>query len=627
MPPSFDWFRRWLWALPLALALLFVGTVLLWARADEAKERETERQTLIADALSTAQQLRTRLDDERARLARLAQDLGAPGALPLAEQPALQDGMAGVWQGVTVLDARHQTQVQHPARNPQRGEGALSLHLAAPLPGPGGSLVLRYDPERLLQRGVPWWLARRYDAQLVDSADQVVASLVNAPVRVSAGSQRPSHRVQLDEVLAPDVMLELTLRDATGASLRPLALVLIAGFLPLSAWASWLLRRQLRRLQTAEAAWRTEAAWRAAIEDSALVGLRARDASGRLLSVNRTFCDMVGWPAEDLVGRAPPMPYWPPDAIDEVMLRSQRSLAGQAPREGYEARWRHRSGREIDVLVFESPLVDASGRQVGWLGTSLDITERKRLAEREAHQVEAQAQAARLTMLGEIAATLAHELNQPLTAIASYNAGIVNSLRTLGVDDTRVLGALQRLGEQAAQAGRVVQRIRQFLTRHEPQLEPAALNPVVHDACRLLGKELARREVQLDLQLADGLPAVEMDAVLIEQVVVNLLRNAADALRDMPVPRQVRIATRQAGGFVVVDVCDNGPGLAGRTAEQLTAPFYSTKPEGMGMGLAICRSIVEAHHGALDVGAANLGGARFSFSLPLMAEAEASPHG
>ncbi len=621
--PRLDGLRRWLWALPLALALVFVAAVLLWTRADEAKEREAERQSLIADALSTAQQLRARLADEQARLARLAAQLGPQHGL--RDLRELEDGMAGVWLSVTLLDAANVPQDQYPARPLSRGDGALSLHLTAADPRrPGWTLVLRYDPERLLQRGVPWWLARRHDVQLVDSADQVVASLVNAPVRVGATGLRPSHRVQLDEVLAPDLMLELTLRDPTGSGLRPLALVLIAGFLPLSAWASWLLRRQLHRLQAAEAAWRTEAAWRAAIEDSALVGLRARDAQGRLLSVNRTFCEMVGWSAEELVGRAPPMPYWPPDAIDEVMQRSQRSLAGGAPREGYEARWRHRSGREIDVLVFESPLVDARGQQVGWLGTSLDITERKRLAEREARQVEAQAQAARLTMLGEIASTLAHELNQPLTAIASYNAGIVNSLRTLGVDDARVLGALQRLGEQAAQAGRVVQRIRQFLTRHEPQLEPAALNPVVHDACQLLAKELARREVQLDLQLATDLPAVEMDAVLIEQVVVNLLRNAADALRETPPPRQVRIATRQAGGFVVVDVCDNGPGLGGRTAEQLTAPFYSTKPEGMGMGLAICRSIVEAHHGALDVGPATLGGARFSFSLPAMPDGEAS---
>jgi two-component system sensor histidine kinase DctS len=218
----------------MALALVFVAAVLGWAAADEARERETERQTLIADALSTAQQLRTRLEAERARLAQLAVDLTAPHATDLASEPGLRAGLDGLWQSVTRLDAQHQTVDHQPPRGPTRGDGALSLHLAVPLPEGGGSLVLRYDPERLLQRGVPWWLARRYDVQLVDSADQVVASLVNAPVRVGASGLRPSHRVQLDEALAPDVVLELTLRDPAGSSLRPLAGVLIAGFVPLS---------------------------------------------------------------------------------------------------------------------------------------------------------------------------------------------------------------------------------------------------------------------------------------------------------------------------------------------------------------------------------------------------------
>ena len=316
----------------------------------------------------------------------------------------------------------------------------------------------------------------------------------------------------------------------------------------------------------------------------------------------------------------PPMPYWPPDALDEVKQRSDRNLAGQAPREGYEARWRHRSGREIDVLVFETPLVDAGGRQIGWLGTILDITERKRLAEREQRQLEALAQTARLTMLGEVASTLAHELNQPLTAIASYNTGVMNSLQRLGLDDPLVLGALQRLGEQAAQAGRVVQRIRHFLTRHEPQIEACALNPVLQAALGLLAKELTQREVQVELALAADLPAVRADAVLIEQVVINLLRNAADALREQPGARRIVLTSWASAedGCVWVSVRDNGPGLQGRSAETLFAPFYSTKAEGMGMGLAICRSIIEAHHGVLSAEPAPDGGACFRFSLPVM---------
>jgi two-component system sensor histidine kinase DctS len=493
-------------------------------------------------------------------------------------------------------------------------------------------LVVRYAPAVLLKRGVPWWLARKYDVQLVDSADQVIASTTNSTVRSATDSKdggNNSYRVAfvgpLRSALAgplttqalTDASLELTLREPLTTPLRPLVLVLMGGFLLLIGGATALLRRQVQRVSKAEQAWRTEAAWRRAMEDSAVVGLRARDAEGRLLYVNRTFCEMVGLPLTALIGLAPPMPYWPPDAIDEVMLRNRRNLAGHAPREGYEARWRHSGGALLDVMVYESPLVDASGAQIGWMGSILDITERKRLEERERRQVETGAHHARLTMLGEVASTLAHELNQPLTAIASYNAGIINSINKHASPDPIVLSALQRLGQQAAQAGRVVQRIREFLTRREPQHEPCDLNAVIEAAASLMQRELTRQQVTLHLQLSPALPEVVADAVLIEQVVINLIRNASDALSAQAGERHIHVHAERVAGFARIDVSDNGPGLGGRTVEALCAPFYSTKREGMGMGLAICRSIVEAHHGVLDAGAAPGGGARFSFSLAL----------
>jgi two-component system sensor histidine kinase DctS len=234
---------------------------------------------------------------------------------------------------------------------------------------------------------------------------------------------------------------------------------------------------------------------------------------------------------------------------------------------------------------------------------------------------------ARLTMLGEIASTLAHELNQPLTAISSYNAGVLNSLQRpdpAQAPDPTVLRALQRLGEQAAHAGRIVQRIRQFLTRREPQLETCALNHVIEGAATLLKREFERHGVQLVLALDAGLPQVVADAVLIEQVVINLLRNACDALAEQQresegrarrvEARTLRTADRR---FVRIDVRDNGPGLQGRRIEALCAPFYSTKAEGMGMGLAICRSILEAHQGVLDAVESPGGGAWFSLTLPV----------
>lgn len=626
---------RHLWLAPLALSLVFVLGVLAWVRANGIEERETQRQTLISDALSTEVQLRGRIDEELAHLRQLAAALAGrpPSAALLSAQPEVNAGLRRLWQSVTWLDARNRVLAEVPAQaTASRYEDGLSLHLTAPV-GPDGVLVVRYAPALLLKLGVPWWLARKYDLQLVDSADQVIASSTESPLRAAQG-ERPSYRVALTgplraspltEATLADAALELTLREPLPDGVRPLALVLVAGFLPLIAVASWLLRRQMRRVQRAELAGRTEAAWRRAMEDSALVGLRARDFDGRLLYVNRTFCEMVGVPAEQMVGKLPPMPYWPPDALDELTERNRRNLAGGAPREGFEARWQHASGRPVEVMVFESPLVDAAGRQIGWMGSILDITERKRLEERERREVETLAHNARLTMLGEVASTLAHELNQPLTAIASYNAGISNSLAKLGVQDELVLGALQRLGQQAEHAGRIVARIREFLTRREPRHERCELHEVITAALDLLRRDCQRRGITLDLALAASAPAVQADAVLIEQVVINLVRNAADALQARPREpggRLITVSSRAAGEFVRIDVRDNGPGLQGRRIEQLCAPFYTTKSEGMGMGLAICRSIVEAHHGVLDAEDVPGGGALFSFSLPVTSEHE-----
>ena len=199
---------------------------------------------------------------------------------------------------------------------------------------------------------------------------------------------------------------------------------------------------------------------------------------------------------------------------------------------------------------------------------------------------------------------------------------------------TRWCCALQRLGEQAAQAGRIVQRVRAFLTRREPQLEPGSLNAIVEGGVALLQRELERRDVRLTLHLAAGLPEVVADAVLVEQVVINLVRNASDALTeqgadsDAATPRERRVEVRSLRSadqrFVRIDVSDNGPGLQRRRIEALCAPFYSTKVEGMGMGLAICRSIVEAHHGALDAHEAPGGGACFSLTLPVAVTAIAA---
>ncbi|HEX4510953.1 MAG TPA: ATP-binding protein, partial [Burkholderiaceae bacterium] len=251
------------------------------------------------------------------------------------------------------------------------------------------------------------------------------------------------------------------------------------------------------------------------------------------------------------------------------------------------------------------------------------ITERKQLEERERRRTDAMAHQARLTMLGEVASALAHQLNQPLTSISGYAAGVKRLLERAGQPDARLVDAMTRLGDQAAEAGRIVKRIREFLTRRSPQREPTDLAAAAQRALGLLARELRRLAVQVEWVVAPGLPEVDADPVLIEQVVLNLVRNACDELAALPSPKRrlrisiVELQDAQAPGRLRLDVEDGGPGLRGVGVEQLVTPFYSTKPDGMGMGLAICRSIVEAHHGMFDAGDSALGGARLSFTLPV----------
>ncbi len=620
------WTRRSLWAFPLLTAVLFVAGVLAWSYRTEKADADERRATLISDALSSEAQLRALLDGEAALAQELAQTLPTleRSTAALARQAQVTRGLRGLWLSVTWLDANNRIVAHVPDRvpktesaaDPSREGAGLSSHFV--VTAGAERLVVRYAPTTLLRRGIPWWLARKYDVQLVDSSEQVIASVDEVPLRPDAVGHA-SYRLLVGSQM-PGAYLELTARQAQAPTWAALPLLLSSGFLLMMAVVTSLLRRQMHRISRAESAWRTEAAWRHAMGESALVGLRARDAQGRILYVNRTFCHMVGMDAQELVGLCPPMPYWPPDTMEAVTQRNQRNLAGLAPREGYETEWLHRSGRRLHVMVFESPLIDAQGQQIGWMGSIIDITARKALEERERHQTDAMAHQARLTTLGEIASALAHQLNQPLTAVMGYNAGLQRLLEQEDTPRAKMLAALQSQQLQASEAGHIVQRIREFLTRRAPKREACNLVQLAQRALGLLHRELQQRKITVGWNLSDTMPEVYADVILVEQVLLNLVRNAADALDAQTDARRIGIAIHASGtGFLKVDVEDNGGGLEGRTVEQLSAPFYSTKSNGMGMGLAICRSVIEAHHGGFDAGASAMGGARFSFTLPVFA--------
>ena len=265
-----------------------------------------------------------------------------------------------------------------------------------------------------------------------------------------------------------------------------------------------------------------------------------------------------------------------------------------------------------------------------------DITTRRLAEEQAATQSERAQTASRLITMGEMASSVAHELNQPLTAINNYCNGMVSRIKAHQISEEDLLGALEKTAKQAHRAGQIIQRIRSFVKRSEPNRTHAEVGLMVAEAVELAELELRRFNVRLNHYVAARLPILLVDPILIEQVLVNLLRNAAESI-DMALRQtserivELRVVPKRIDDKEVVEfsVQDTGKGLAPEVMARLYEAFYSTKADGMGIGLSLCRSIVESHLGRMTAeniyNGADVTGCRFSFWIPLSeATAESS---
>lgn len=254
-----------------------------------------------------------------------------------------------------------------------------------------------------------------------------------------------------------------------------------------------------------------------------------------------------------------------------------------------------------------------------------DITTRKQAQELADQQEEKLQFTSRLMTMGEMASSLAHELNQPLAAINNYASGCVALVKSGRMTQDALLPVLEKTAQQAVRAGMIIKRIREFVKRSEPKRQPTRVSDIVADAVGLAEIEARKRKIRIITEIRSRMPVIHVDPVLIEQVLVNLLKNAAEAMHDAKpnVPdAAVRISVQREGGSVCISVVDTGPGVDETTAERLFEPFYSTKSDGMGMGLNICRSIIESHRGRLWVvnnvdADGHVTGATFHCSLPI----------
>ena len=360
---------------------------------------------------------------------------------------------------------------------------------------------------------------------------------------------------------------------------------------------------------------------------------------GELVFANRSYRMWFGADARghaQLAGTRFALPEPGDDSVDHLTGIPTQDLtdAGSDPRE-----------------VFVEPLgkwFDVRSRYLQWTDGRLaqmliatDITARRRAEELARQQAEKAQVTSRLVTMGEMASSVAHELNQPLTAITNYCNGMVSRVKagTIATDD--LIAALEKTARQAQRAGQIIRRIRAFVKRSEPQRQRAQARQIVDNAVELAGIELRRRHVEIQTYVAQHLPPLLVDPILIEQVLLNLLKNAAEAidLAHLPPNRrqlELRVVPRHTldeGGVIEFSVTDSGPGMKPEVLARMYEAFYSTKADGLGIGLGLCRSIVESHRGRLRAQNLYNGeavvGCRFSFTLPVEpgARADDAPAG
>lgn len=356
-----------------------------------------------------------------------------------------------------------------------------------------------------------------------------------------------------------------------------------------------------------------------ALLEAAVDAIVIADKQGRILRFNSAAERMFGYVASEVLGQNIQVLMPEPDrGLHDGYLRSY--LSGGPARiigRGREVTARHADGARFPIHLSVGEI--AGQGTASFVGIIRDLTQEK-AAQDTVRDLEQQlTHADRLVVLGELTAGIAHEINQPLTAIAAFADAGVNLLRGDAVEaGASVEEICQRIAEQARRAADVIARLRDLTRRGEVTKSPQDINALLSNVLRLMEHELALGGVRVDVDIDDQLAEVVVDDIQIQQVLVNLIKNSIDALVDNGVAEPViRVSTARRDDMLCLTVSDNGPGVPEALRDRLFDSFFTTKPRGVGLGLAICRNIAVAHGGQLRYAPAPGGGAEFQLSLPL----------
>jgi two-component system sensor histidine kinase DctS len=491
----------------------------------------------------------------------------------------------------------------------------------------GPLLVAVYAPQRILDHFLPGDLGGDHLYSLVESDGTMAAHqaaigqtrgerfAISPLARTGTTLQVRADAVQAGSRLIPNVLTGLVAATSVGLGLAMLFLV-----------------RDFRQRAQVEQALREQVQFRRAVEDSIHHGLIVFDLEQRVAHVNDALVRILGFSREELIGMVRPLPFALPVAVRDRRAYLERLAAlpeAEAAIErsrGFHTTFRTKEGSQVDALVVEAPLLGADGQPIGTITLAADVTEQRRVEELARRQQEVLQSRARLATLGEMASTLSHELNQPLAAITSYAAACENLVSAQPPRPERVAQALLGIRTQTERAGKVIRSVQAFLRRRAIDRSEVSLAALVRGLEPLLNIQAMRTGSRSLIDVPPELH-VHADRIMLEQVLLNLTRNGFDAMLDTPSVERVlelrarSLADDERGPRVEVTVSDRGLGVPPEVVPQLFNAFFTTKADGMGLGLSLCRSVIEQHGGHLKYRPRSEGGATFAFDLPCHDEA------
>jgi PAS domain S-box-containing protein len=351
------------------------------------------------------------------------------------------------------------------------------------------------------------------------------------------------------------------------------------------------------------------------IFNASVEGIITIDMSDIIVSANAAVETIFGYKPEELIGCNIDklMPSSPRKRNDGNVSRTVKMADQIREIEGIR---KNGSPVPLDLSVAEFSIDNAHY----FTNIVRDISLRKYQELQDKEHLNELAHVTRLGLMGEMASGIAHEVNQPLAAISSYTQASLNLMNAKNLDKIKLSEILSKTQQQALRAGRIIHRMREFVKSHPKHRTTADLNALIHEATDLCIAELKQNHISLIFQLENNLPPIDVDHVQIEQVLINLIRNSVDALKDLPANQQRQVSIHSQlipNDGIQVRVKDNGPGIDEQQQKKILTPFYTTKADGMGMGLSISRSLIAAHDGNLQFNSQSGKGTTFYFTLPV----------